>query len=246
MLKNFLLYSFLSLLSVFYSCKKQHDAGYLDYQTLGSSAKDLLSESKYTTLQIEIQYMPGYAPDAVSVSNLINFLSKYINKSGGIHVSYREIPSRNKSTLTIDDIVSVEKVNRNLFTGGDVIAVHILITDGNFSSPNVLAISYWNTSVCLFGKIINDNSGGVLQPSRTGYLSTILEHESGHLLGLVGQGSPVIVDHKDAVHGYHCSNTNCLMYYGIETADKIGQSLNNTIPSLDANCIADVKANGGK
>src|SRR5207247_219007 len=100
--------------------------------------------------------------------------------------------------------------------------------------------SYWNTSTCVFGKTMYNNSGGSGQVTRTQLLTTLLEHEFGHLLGLVDQGTPMIAAHKDISNGAHCDNTHCLMYYAIETAD--AGTMNNNIPSLDANCMADLKA----
>lgn len=72
-------------------------------------------------------------------------------------------------------------------------------------------------------------------------MTLLLEHEFGHLLGLVGQGSAEQTPHKDPLNGFHCSNPNCLMYFSIETNPPF-----NTLPSFDADCIADLKANGGK
>lgn len=74
----------------------------------------------------------------------------------------------------------------------------------------------------------------------------MLEHEVGHLLGLVDLGSPMQTNHKDVAHGNHCNNSGCLMYYTSETTDILGFLLTGAIPTLDANCIADLKANGGK
>ncbi|HEY0356753.1 MAG TPA: hypothetical protein VGC29_11140, partial [Flavisolibacter sp.] len=71
-------------------------------------------------------------------------------------------------------------------------------------------------------------------------------HEVGHLLGLVDIGSPMQTPHKDADHGSHCNNNSCLMYYASETTDILGLLLTGNIPGLDANCIADLRANGGK
>jgi hypothetical protein len=243
--KRLILYSLVYCLSVLSACKKEDTIATSDYKTLGTSAHDLLSASRYTSLKIEIQYMPGYAMDTASVSNLTNFLNTYINKPAGIQVSQQQINASGKSVLALNDIVSVEKKYRTIFTLSDVIAVHILITDGYYSSPEILATSYWNTSTCIFGQAIYDNSGGSGQVTRTWLMSTILEHEMGHLLGLVDQGSPMQTNHRDAANGAHCINPDCLMHYAFETG-VTGGSMSGPIPTPDADCIADLKANGGK
>ena len=44
-------------------------------KVVGASANDLLSASKYSSVKIEIQYMPGFQPDAAAVNNLTNFIN---------------------------------------------------------------------------------------------------------------------------------------------------------------------------
>jgi hypothetical protein len=139
---------------------------------------------------------------------------------------------------------AIEKANRSAFTSNDEIAVYILYTNGEYTDNNVLGVAYRNTSAALFGKKIRDNSGGLGQASRTKLEATVLEHEVAHLLGLVDIGTKMQSPHK--ANGNHCSNQNCLMYYASETTDVLGFLLTGNIPALDANCLADLKANGGK
>jgi len=241
--RNLICYLLLIVLSVCGSCKKDPLDSVFDYRTLGSSANDLLSSSRYPKLQIEIQYMPGYAPDASSVNNLVAFLKTRINKPGDITIIQEEIGASVLPVSSLNNIVSIERTYRKHFTGNGVISVYVLITNGYYSNSNIFATSYWNTSVCLFGNSINDNSGHFGQVSRSILMTTLLEHEFGHLMGLVDQGSPMLTNHKDSSNGAHCDNPDCLMYYDVEAG--FAATL-NAVPSLDANCLADLKANGGK
>jgi hypothetical protein len=215
-------------------------------KAVGASANDLLSASKYSAVVIEIQYMPGFQPDAVSVNNLANFINSLINKPGGVSIIQTQIASAGKTVLTLNDIATIEKTNRTVYTSGNQLGVYFLFTDGNYSEANVLGLAYRNTSMSILGKTIHDNSGGIGQASRTKVTSTVLEHEFAHILGLVDIGSPMQTSHKDAAHGNHCNNTSCLMYYASETTDILGILLTGNIPALDANCKADLTANGGK
>lgn len=217
----------------------------LHNRAAGASANELLSSAQYTTLRIEIQYFPGYEPDAAAVNHLTGMLSGLLNKSE-ITVSTKEIFVADAQNISTDDALEIEKGNRTVFTRGNEMGVYILYTNGNYTDPDVLGVAYKNTSVVIFGKKIHDNSGGLGQPSRTKLEATVLEHEMGHLLGLVNLGSPMLTDHEDGEHGKHCNNSNCLMYYAAETSDILGILLTGNIPSLDANCLADLKANGGK
>jgi predicted Zn-dependent protease len=219
---------------------------YLHNRAVGASANELLSSSKYSSLKIEVQYMTGFQPDAAALTHLQNTLSGLINKPSGISFFTKEIPAVANQALSVDEIINIEKNNRTAFTNGTGLAVYVLYTNGNYTDPNVLGIAYKNTSVVLFGKKINDNSGGIGQASRTKLVATVLEHELGHLLGLVDLGSAMQTGHKDATHGSHCNNNNCLMYYASETSDIFGFLITGNIPSFDVNCQADLKANGGK
>lgn len=242
MFKRKFLYSFIFIALAFTACKKELPITGQDYKTLGTSAHDLLSSGTYTSLLIQISYMPGFKPDSVSLNSLYLFLNTYLNKPGGIRISEQSIASAGNTILNINDITGIEKRNRTLFTTGNVIAVHVLITDGYYSDNTVFATSYWNTSICIFGQSIIDNSGRIGQISRANLLVTLMKHEFGHLMGLVNQGSPMQTDHRDAAHGAHCNNPGCLMYYNVETVNWGS----NVVEQLDANCIADLKANGGK
>ena len=243
MRRNFILYYLFCVFFISGSCNKEQAEGFFDYRTLGASAHDLLSSAKYPSLQIEIQYMPGYAPDASALNNLVTFLNSRINKPSGINIIQEEIGPSSLSVSSLNNIVNIERSYRNYFTGNDVISVYVLITNGYYSGNNILAISYWNTSFCVFGKPIDDNTDQPGDVSRSVLLTTILEHEFGHLMGLVDQGSPMLTNHRDPANGAHCSNPDCLMYYNVEAGFT---DIISAVPSLDANCIADLKANGGK
>lgn len=237
---------------VFAGCKKSDTITNLpsinseNNKGVGASANDLLSASKYSSVKIEIQYMPGFQPDAAAINNLTVFINSLINKPGGVTIVQTQIASAGNTVLSLNDIATIEKNNRTVYTSGSQLGVYFLFTDGNYSDANVLGLAYRNTSMALLGKTIHDNSGGIGQTSRTKLESTVLEHEFGHILGLVNIGSPMQANHQDAAHGNHCNVTNCLMYYQSETTDILGFLITGNIPVLDANCKADLTANGSK
>ena len=232
------------------SCKKTKeiidaiDPNSMHNRAVGSSANELLNATKYKSLKIEVQYMQGFAPDAAALNHLQNFLGSYVNKPDGITVVTKEISGTGDMNLSADKIHAIEKANRTAFSTDTEIAVYILYTNGNYTDNNVLGVAYRNTSAAIFGKKVRDNSGGLGQASRTKLEATVLEHELSHLLGLVDIGSAMQTAHK--ANGNHCNNQNCLMYYASETTDVLGLLLTGNIPSLDAACVTDLKANGGK
>lgn len=218
----------------------------LNKRETGASARELLSAEKYASVRIEIQYMPGYKLQDATIDNIKTFLAALVNKPGGIEVIQTEVSASGKAVLAIGEIRAIEENNRRTYTTGDRLGLYMLVTDGHYTDENTLGAAYLNTSMCLFGKNIHDNSGSIGQASRVKLESTVVEHEIGHLLGLVGldPGSPMQTDHR--ANGNHCNNEDCLMYYAAETTDILGFLITGGIPQLDANCRADLEANGGK
>ncbi|HEX2682510.1 MAG TPA: hypothetical protein VHL77_01180, partial [Ferruginibacter sp.] len=116
----------------------------------------------------------------------------------------------------------------------------------NSGNQYILGIAYGSTSLAVFERTVNDNSGGLLQPSRSGLETIVMEHEFGHLFGLVNYGTPMVNSHEDPNNARHCNNSNCLMYYASETTDILGILITGSVPPLDASCKTDLTANGGK
>lgn len=235
-----------------FSCKK--DSNYKvnknHKQGVGDSSKDLLSDDDYDKLIVEIQYMEGFSPTAATINNLRSFLNATVNKND-IEIKQKLISAQGKSSYSLDDIKDIEDDNREEFTSGDEIATYLLLLDGEYAGNSgggkVLGVAYYNTSMALFQKSIKDLTGGLGQPSQDKLETTVTNHEFGHILGLVNNGSDMEVDHQDEANGSHCDNEDCLMNWIAETGDAVNNLLGNSpIPQLDLNCRKDLNANGGK
>ena len=215
---------------------------------IGVSANDLLTSSKYKSLSVEIQYLsPDFMPDTSVYSHLKAFLDQRLNKPEGITVVSRQI---HPSTLTfgIDQIKSIEETSRTVFTQGSRLAVYILYLNGYYLPDSlVLGAAYRNTSIVVFGRSIGDNAMGDPLKKLT-FDATVIEHEFGHLLGLVGQATPATTDHKDAVNGNHCTNEDCLMFHSFLDSYDSAQYAGglSSVPALDSACTADLRSNGGR
>lgn len=215
-------------------------------QGIGVSAKDLLSDSLYKSLHVEMQYMAGNKPSEEAIAELKAFLSLYLNKPEGITVSVTEIEPSADSMLSVQAVKAIEDKHRKHFTKDNVLSVYVLFTNGHSSNKDQLGFAYRNTSAVIFGKHIGEHSGKFKKPSRADLESRVLQHEFGHLLGLVNTANHLTSEHQDEEHGKHCKNRRCLMYHQVDTHDYPSFLIKKDPPKLDQACVAALKAMGGK
>lgn len=227
---------------------QQEINGFSHVKNPGTSANDFLADSNYTDMVVEIDYMPGYAPNERALDSLKSFLEQRLHKSSVTLKQPTEIPSGKQDRYSATEIRNLEAENRSTFTQGETLAAYFVILDGKFAEQNLLGIAYYNTSNAFFGPSYDEASSGTGSPSRYLVEATSFRHEFGHLFGLVANpysGTEMQQDHNDPDHPQHCNNDQCLMYYALETTDVFGSVLGSEIPPLDANCRADLQANGG-
>lgn len=219
-------------------------------EAVGASAFHLLNDQQFSSLYVEVMYMEGHAPTSESMENLKEFILSVARKPNGVQVIQKEITAGNQDSYSLIDIRNIEDQNRELFNSAAYLAISFIFLDGPYSGntddSQYLGVAYHNMSMAVFQKTVIENSGGLTQPSRTKLESTIINHELGHIFGLVNNGTPMGVDHQDDQHGNHCDNNNCLMYYAVETTDIVDNLIGNSIPELDQNCGHDLSSNGGK
>lgn len=220
-------------------------------KALGSSAQDLLSDEDFTSIRIEMVYVTGFKPTQKTIDNLKTFLSQRTFKPDGITVETRAVTSSGKTPFDINEIVEIEAENRTSFNAGDEIAVYIYFADGknenDTSSKIVLGSAYRNTSMVIYGETVNMISNRINAPDKSTVESTVVNHEFGHLFGLVNLGTTLQSNHEDEVSKGHCEVSNCLMNANVEFgADLIDMINNNNMPQFDESCIKDLQANGGR
>jgi len=220
-------------------------------QLTGSSAHDILSGSTFKKMIVEIGYIKGFKPTETAINNFKNFITNRVNKPEGVTFVTTEITFIEKEVYTLEEVVALEKEYRTKYNLDTTIAVWVLFINGksstDTSSSAILGSAYWNTSFVIYEETIQGLSNSSFEPERSLLESSVIHHEFGHILGLTNLGSELQSDHEDEAHPKHCIEEDCLMYWAAETSQGIGNMFSGgQVPSLDAQCLADLKANGGK
>tara|TARA_R110002049_G_scaffold73024_2_gene189203 strand:- start:1825 stop:2604 length:780 start_codon:yes stop_codon:yes gene_type:complete len=220
-------------------------------QATGTSANDLLSDNTFKKIIIEIAFIEGFKPTETAINNFKNFITERTFKPEGIVFIEKEIPTTGKNIYTLDEVVVIEKENRTQYNSNSTITVWVLFINGKSSkdtnSSAILGSAYWNTSFVIYEETIQGLSNSAFEPERSLLESSVINHEFGHILGLTNLGTDLQSDHEDLDHPKHCTEEDCLMYWAAETGQGIGSMVSGgQVPRLDAQCLADLKANGGK
>ncbi|MEQ8623744.1 MAG: membrane metalloprotease [Vicingaceae bacterium] len=241
---------FLSLLLIHCKDDETGNTSSLATNNVGDFANDYLSDERYTSLTIELVYEQDSKPNDASIDNLKSFLENLLNKPGGINIKETLIPDQGNSNISLSEVRDIEKNYRTVFNSGKNSTAFFYFADANYDQDTqnsaTLGIAFNSTSMALFQKTIQENTGNIGQASTIEVEEGVLKHEFGHILGLVNLGTPMQSQHEDQAHKKHCDVESCLMYYATETSLFFDNILNSSVPNLDPQCMADLKANGGK
>lgn len=201
-------------------------------QGTGDSANDLLSNDKFTQLKIEIAYVEGFRPTQEAMDGFVAFLKARTFKEV-VDVVYNELESPDEENLTLDEIIELENKNRTIYNEGDTLAVYIYFSDAPADGDDeeeglvTLGAVYRNTSMIIHEVTVRKLAGQSIFISPADVESSTLNHEFGHLFGLVNLGTDPVNDHEDVqkddngepltdengmpLGNSHCNVDGCLM-----------------------------------
>lgn len=247
----------------------------------GASASDLLGNANFNDLMIEIAYVDGFRPTQEAMDAFRIFLLERTFKQN-IQLVYNELPSPNEETLTLQEIADLETENRTVFNNGTTLGIYIYFADAPSEDDDeeeglvTLGAVYRNTSMVIHEATILSLAGKSSFITNADVESATLNHEFGHLFGLVDLGTTPINAHEDPDAENHCNVAGCLMraelQFGVPSGKNNIVTMKNTlVPAcalsgnsvlkmlehqkskgasaavdLDAECILDLQSNGGR
>ena len=182
----------------------------------GDSANDILSNDKFTKLKIEIAYVTGFRPNELALDEFVEFIKEHTFKED-IQFVYKELPSPDKKTITLLEVVKLESENRTVYNDGDTLGIYIYFSDAASTDDDTennkvtLGAVYRNTSMVIYEETIKRFSilnNFIPVPDLE---NATINHEFGHLLGLVDLGTEQVNEHEDPEAERHCVIPGCLM-----------------------------------
>ncbi|WP_224483741.1 membrane metalloprotease [Robertkochia aurantiaca] len=230
--------------------ESESDKTLANKKVTGSSSVDLLTNDK-TKLVVEIVSVENFEPSAMALEEFRSFIDRHCHKPSGIEFRYNTISSPGKDRYTIDDIVETEETHRTAFNDEETVSVFVLMLDGRSERDTdesvILGTAYRNTSFVIFQGTIKRLNPYANNTELAIAQATVINHEFSHLLGLVNLGTPMVTVHEDEENKNHCQTENCLMNYKADAGISIGNLTRpSSVPELDAFCLEDLRALGGK
>lgn len=252
-----------------------------NFQATGSSANDILANTNFDRLRIEIAHVNGFRPTDVAMNEFQVFLQQFTFKEN-IELVFTVLESPNEEDLTLQEISDLEIENRTVYNEGSTLGIYIYFADAPSEGDDLdeglvtLGAVYRNTSMVIYERTVRTLASRSGSITNADVESATLNHEFGHLLGLVNLGTPAVNDHEDVDAENHCNVNPCLMRAELEfggtnkssiASRKAGDlhsscTLNGlglvkqmeasvargaaAAPDLDAECQLDLETNGGR
>ncbi|MDM9631019.1 hypothetical protein [Robiginitalea aurantiaca] len=224
----------------------------------GASGSDILTNEDFDRIQIEVAYVNGFRPTDLALDNLSQYLQERTFKED-ISYLFLPLPSPDENDLTLQEIATLETENRTTYNDGRTLSVYIYFADAPSVNDDeseglvTLGAVYRNTSMVIHESTIRSLASKSVLITVAEVESTALIHEFGHLFGLVDLGTPEVNPHEDPEASNHCDVEGCLMRAELEFGTGVLSVLEkraakglSELPGLDAECIRDLQAIGGR
>ena len=204
----------------------------------GDSARDILSNDNFDTLVIEIAYVTGFKPTESAITQFTDYLKEHTFKEE-IELVYTELSSPSEDELTLQEIADLETKNRTVFNTGSSLGIYIYFSDAPAEGDDLedglvtLGSVYRNTSMIIHEVTVRELATLSSSINEADVETTTLNHEFGHLFGLVDLGTDMVNDHQSEsenedgqlVGDNHCNQIGCLMRAELQFGSSTGKSL---------------------
>lgn len=211
------------------------------FSPVGSEAHALLSGFPDAVLVVEIDYQQSIGPPPASAVGVLEDRINATCQKGSVEVEEHGFASSSTGFRESDLLALEQSVRHHAPSPGTVVLDYLYLDGGDLDHPSTLGLAYRGASIAVFGATIDSAASLGEQSAVT---TTVLVHEFGHELGLVGLvGSAA---NEDPAHPGHSSDPNDVMYWSVDTTALLGGLFGgagppNQFDAADLNDLATVK-----
>ncbi|HEY8739542.1 MAG TPA: hypothetical protein VIN56_02985 [Candidatus Dormibacteraeota bacterium] len=202
-------------------------------------SRAFLRPAPYSRVTVEADVAGNAAPSGAVTSNLLGVLGRESGKSiaqGGAHA----FGGKGGGCWSDPDIQQATSQQRRVHTGGSTAALYVMFLDGSYCpDANVLGLAYGASEMLIFTISVQSLATPTVHGDE--FMKSVTIHELGHVLGMVNIGYQSTIDHEDAAHPHHSSNSNSVMYYAIDQGNLLQQFVSGPPQTYDASDEADLQ-----
>ncbi len=176
-----------------------------------------LTNDDYDELVIEYDYVRNYSPNYTATQTFDEILRNYTDKEEITHTRGDTIAFLDtRRVYDRDDIFYLKNKYQDKETNDNVLSIHVLYLDGRWKEEDVLGLSYGGTNIVIFKETITKSAYRSPGVGVNDIESSVLIHEWGHLIGLVGKDYDS--EHECPDYPKHCNLEagECVMAASVE------------------------------
>jgi hypothetical protein len=158
-----------------------------------------------------------------------------------------QIPEQGRTTWSYSELLALGRSLSPTLISGTTAHVAVIFVNGTYNgNQNILGIHFTGSPFAFIFKDIVLSVGG--DPVSQRYAEqAVVVHELGHVVGFVNNGVPLVTNHEDSSHAHHTTNSDCVMYWAVESKDNILTSiadliLGNQLNLFGAEVLQDAQA----
>ena len=156
------------------------------------------------------------------------------------------VPVQNKSNWTSGELIALGQSLAPALSFANRINVTVVFVKGLYDgNSGILGIHFSNYPFAFVFKDVVTSVGGTSTDQRYVEQATTV-HELGHVVGFTNNGVPLQTNYEDAVHPRHSTNSNCVMYWAVESSSSILSNLTGVIVGNSTNLFGSETLNDGR
>jgi len=186
-----------------------------DFGVVGSLNHQYLQPQPFSKLIVEIDHVDSVSPSQSSVDTFLSTIKQFVDKPDGVVRLGDNTLKALKDSYSVQDLLNVAKTNRSNYSQGNIVSLYVLYVNGEFAgNTNALGVALNSSMFVIFKDKIKEATTALIFTSEIE--RAVLNHELGHLFGLININYQSSINHEDSGHPHHSNNSESVMFWAVE------------------------------